>query len=142
MSGVLESSRQALLIGRIVSLIGRLFVNRLGQKGVRSINWPRLRSASSASLRTILPQHITLIQCNIHYLDCSPPFGRLASSSSTASTTQTPPTQQQPKPHQQQQQHTPQTPHSSNPTTTATVDAAAAVGGVWVGGVWGLVGGE
>eukprot|EP00984_Skeletonema_dohrnii_P026494 scaffold15854_cov83-Skeletonema_dohrnii-CCMP3373.AAC.2 len=33
MSGVLESSRQALSIGRIISLIGRLFANRLGQKG-------------------------------------------------------------------------------------------------------------
>jgi len=32
MSGVLESSRQALSIGRIVGLIGRLFANRLGQK--------------------------------------------------------------------------------------------------------------
>ena len=32
-SGVLESSRQALSIGRIISLIGRLFVNHSGQKG-------------------------------------------------------------------------------------------------------------
>ena len=33
MSGVLESSRQALSIWRIFSLIGRSFANRLGQKG-------------------------------------------------------------------------------------------------------------
>jgi hypothetical protein len=33
MSGVLESSRQALSIGRIDSRIGANFENRLGQKG-------------------------------------------------------------------------------------------------------------
>eukprot|EP00984_Skeletonema_dohrnii_P021124 scaffold10473_cov56-Skeletonema_dohrnii-CCMP3373.AAC.1 len=33
MSGVLESSHQALSIRRIISLIGRPFANHLGQKG-------------------------------------------------------------------------------------------------------------
>eukprot|EP00984_Skeletonema_dohrnii_P014158 scaffold5928_cov115-Skeletonema_dohrnii-CCMP3373.AAC.3 len=37
MSGVLESSHQALSIGRIVGLIGRLFANQSGQKGCKKV---------------------------------------------------------------------------------------------------------